>query len=515
MKQPGINSVYFLALLVLLMAFPGLVAAQEPTAEPTGEPTVAVTPTTATTEPTAEPTSTSTPTLTLTPTLTPTTTSACADQFEPNNELGSGEVLVSKQALSKLTLDPEGDIDYFQIWVKAGYDYQVDTATSKGVDTRLRLYNELGDLLAENDDYVSGNPASRIRFHAPGDGWLFVSVDSVVPIAWGCNYYSVSYTDYAPATATPTFTPTPTSTPKPAATGGTSQAEATAIPNKADAYEPNYSFDTAANLGVGQMADLNFYVYPPGSAGVDNDFFSIYVKPGQELLIETTDLAGGVDTNIILYRSDKVTVIDGNDDCKAGELRSCLTWSPDYMGTAYLLVGPVGAAPKGVKDESLNYKLSLTDLSGLPDPTVEPGYGEPMPWPAGEPTEEGTVEPEATPAPPELQVKTFSLAPPTPTPLPALPFTLELTVYYDENNNKAVDLNEGVHGINMQVLDSLTNRLLGQAFTDSQGHATIFISSTHNVRVSVPYLGYSQLVKSPGNDYEIRIAPLQLPNYVQ
>ena len=105
--------------------------------------------------------------------------------------------------------------------------------------------------------------------------------------------------------------------------------------------------------------------------------------------------------------------------------------------------------------------------------------------------------------------------PPTPTPLPAQPFTLELTVYYDENNNKAVDFNEGVTGINMQVLDSLTNRLLGQAFTDSQGHANIFISAAHNVRVSVPYLGYSQLVKPPGNDYEIRIAPLQLPNYVQ
>ena len=193
-----------------------------------------------------------------------------------------------------------------------------------------------------------------------------------------------------------------------------------------------------------------------------------------------------------------------------------MTWSPDYTGMAYLLVGPVGLTPKGTKEESLGYKLSITDLSGLPDPTPVPGYGEPVPWTVGEPTVEGTAESEPTATPqPELQVKTFSLAPPTPTPLPAQPFTLELTVYYDENNNKAVDLNEGVTSINMQVLDSLTNRLLGQAFTDSQGHANIFISAAHNVRVSVPYLGYSQLVKSPGNQYEIRIAPLQLPNYVQ
>ena len=100
------------------------------------------------------------------------------------------------------------------------------------------------------------------------------------------------------------------------------------------------------------------------------------------------------------------------------------------------------------------------------------------------------------------------------TSLDYLSVVVELTIYYDENDNKAPDMNEGVTGVNVRVLDSLTNRLLGQTFTDSQGHAGLSVSAAGEVRLSVPYLGYSQPVKPPGKQFEIRLGALRLPSLI-
>ena len=45
---------------------------------------------------------------------------------------------MANQPLVGLSVAPSGDVDTFQLWVKAGRYYQVDTATVEGVDTRLR-----------------------------------------------------------------------------------------------------------------------------------------------------------------------------------------------------------------------------------------------------------------------------------------------------------------------------------------------------------------------------------------
>jgi hypothetical protein len=87
-------------------------------------------------------------------------------------------------------------------------------------------------------------------------------------------------------------------------------------------------------------------------------------------------------------------------------------------------------------------------------------------------------------------------------------------VYYDENDNRAPDISEGVAGISVRLLDSLTNRLLGQTFTDSQGHASLSVSATGDVRLSVPYLGYTQPVKPPGKQFEIQLGALRLPSLI-
>jgi hypothetical protein len=113
-----------------------------------------------------------------------------------------------------------------------------------------------------------------------------------------------------------------------------------------------------------------------------------------------------------------------------------------------------------------------------------------------------------------VRVRAFSVAQPTPTAIPLQPLTIQVTIYHDANDNQAADIDEGVLGLNVVILDSLTNRLLGQAFTDRQGHARLFVSARDTVRLSVPYLGYNQTVRPPGSEVEIRLPGLPLPSLI-
>jgi hypothetical protein len=214
--------------------------------------------------------------------------------------------------------------------------------------------------------------------------------------------------DVSEPTATPTRTPGPPPT-------------ATAIPGETiyDDYEPNYDLDTAANVGVGQPLELNFNPWPAGSNEVDNDFFRLYVKVGEQLRIETAGLAQGLDTNLILLRADG-QAIAGNDDCKEADRSICLDWAPDYTGVAYL----------------------------------------------------------------------------------------------DENNNKAPDPSEGIAGVSIRLLDGANNSLLGQTFSNNQGYAALTVTAASEVRLSIPYLGYNQGIKPPGEEVTVRLAALRLPSVI-
>ena len=249
-----------------------------------------------------------------------------------------------------------------------------------------------------------------------------------------------------------------------------------------------------------------------------------YVKAGQALRFETTHLAPSLDTNLIVYR-DNLQVIGGNDDCTPSERRSCLDWEADYTGFAFILVGPVGLAPKAVSIEASAYSLAVTDLAtghqttehSHQSPTATLVYGEPLPW--------DNVPPPATPIPVaplptptsrarEIHIRAFSLVPPSPTAAPRQPLEIELTIYHDANDNQAPDIDEGVQGVSVRVLDSLTNRLLGQAFTDSQGYAQLFIAAPDTVRLSVAYLGFNQTIRAPGKPVQIRLPALHLPSLI-
>jgi len=493
MTRPVIKPLLAAVLFLFALGFVSPAGAQGRPAEPTPVP---ISPTG------AAPTATA-----LWPTATPV---ACPDALEPNAQPGSGTLLISGDILDALTLSPLGDTDFFLLYAKAGEFTRLTTHTTDGVDTRLRIYDPAGTLVAENDDYQPSNPAAQINFQAPGDGFFAVAVDSRVPTDWGCRTYSIDANTVPPPTATPTITPpaTATATPYP-----------TAIPavEQPDRFEPNYDPAHAANLGVGQTLILNFNPDPPGSGAVDNDFFRLYAKAGQQLQIETAALAPGLDTNLILYAADGVTPITGNDDCAPGQLASCLTWAPEQNQLVYLLVGPVGALPETVSVGARNYTLSVTDVSALP--ATPPAIGSP----AGRTTWQNVpkVVPSATPTPtvtptptPLIILQPLNLAPPTPTPLPQHSLTVGISVYYDQNNNRAPDIDEGITGISVRVLDRQTNRLITQIFTNEEGYAAVTVTAPGDIRVSVPYLGFNRTIRPPGDAISIRMPPLRLPSLI-
>jgi len=520
------------------------------TSSPVAPSTATATPTTTST---STPTSTPTPTPTVTalwptdtPTATPTWASSpdCGDLYEPNDQPGAGPILVNNEAISSLTLFPLGDRDFFRLWGKGGAYYQIATQTSEGVDTRLRIFDPVGALIAENDDHQPGDPASEIRFQAPGEGWFSVVVDSRVPADWGCRQYQISAVTAAPPTASPTPTQkrsepqrAPTATPRP-----------TDIPAELtpDNYEPNYDFGSAANIGVGQTLSLNFNPFPAGTPGVDNDFFRLYVKVGQELVIETNNLAPGLDTNLILYLENG-EAIAGNDDCQPGDLRSCLEWAPDFTGVAYILAGPAGTIPETVSSGARAYILSVKDVVGSNNAsdgsagdygqasgsdTSSAGSQRPMgtsasthPWkvtplpptstPLPSPTPTSTPLPSPTPtATPVVQVRSIPMGPPTSTPRPPQAIAIELSIYQDQNDNRAQDSDEAVRGVSVRVLDSQSNQLLGYTLTDDYGHASLTVAAPGEVRLSVPFLAYNERVRPPGGDFVIRLTPLRLPSLI-
>lgn len=539
-RRPFVFAVILLMTGWVTLLFAALpVLAQDPT--PTHTPTATFTP-----SPTNTPTPTSTvtpvwPTDTPTPFLVSTPTAPtpdCRDAGEPlNNQPGAGQILVINQVITALTLSPLNDVDFFLLWAKANRIYEITTGSSESVDTRLRAFAPGGNLLAENDDYKTGSVASQVLLNTTSEGWYMISVDSRAPMDWGCRQYNIKAIDIDLPTPTPTSTGAPTVTRRPTGT-------LTPVPEEMmpDSYEPNYDTTTAANIGVGQTLDLNFVAWPVGSPEVDNDFFRLYVKQGDKLLIETTDLAPGLDTNIIVF-TESGEVVAGNDDCQPGERRSCIKWNPNYTGVAYVLTGPVGTIPDLVEVGVRDYKLSVSYFTGdnagssgngagqrgTPVPPrsgsgPEYLYGQPLPWKvtplAPTPTslsaplpttEEGAETGIGTG---EVTVRPLVISSPTPTPRPLQPINLEVTIYYDANNNRAPDMSEGVTGVSVRVLDAATNRLLAQTFTDGQGHASLSLSVPGEVRLSVSYLSYNKPIQPPGGTFAVRLPALRIPSLI-
>jgi hypothetical protein len=342
----------------------------------------------------------------------------------------------------------------------------------EGLDPELVTYNANKAETGRNDDRGAGDPGSALTWLADATGWVYLRVGAVV----GTGEYTLLCTALSP-TATPTARPTGTSQPTP-------------TPN--DPYEPNYNFDTAADIVPGTSVAAFI------DEG-DNDFYRLYIKAGNRYRCEVTPQ--GFDPNLIVYDQSR-NGIGGNDDRSAGELASSFTWHASYAGWAYLLVGPVGGTG--------SYTLLCSVVLPTPTPTWEPYPTQPPSAPQTIPTATNTgmggtgADPGTPGAPAGTPTST-----PTMTPTPPV-FDVTVLVYYDDNNNNAPEPTEGIKEASVILLDPVTNKPVTQVFTDDTGSARVTYVGLAEARVAVPYLGYSKLAKT-GDHIVIHIKPQVLP----
>jgi hypothetical protein len=84
---------------------------------------------------------------------------------------------------------------------------------------------------------------------------------------------------------------------------------------------------------------------------------------------------------------------------------------------------------------------------------------------------------------------------------------INLTVYYDANNNFTPELTEGVEDVTVYFYENNTGELLGVGSTNEAGVIHFGpVLATGPVRISIPYFQFNQITTSNANIF-LRIAP--------
>ena len=220
----------------------------------------------------------------------------------------------------------------------------------------------------------------------------------------------------------------------------------------------------------------------------------------------TSNLAPGVDPNMIVYDENR-NALGGNDDVAPGDYNSAFSHYATYSGWLYLLVGYGNRMPSNIAESS--YTLSCnTSQPGDATPTAQAAVPPTAtPQPGTGPT--STPVPVATPEPaPQLSVRVLATPAPGAVVTPAPRFVpVALLVYYDANDDGQLGAGEGIGGVSAQVYDAATNQLLAQGSTDDRGNLEFTVAAQGPVRVSIPFLGFSQLMAAHGGSIYVRVAP--------
>jgi hypothetical protein len=404
------------------------------------------------------------------------------------------------------------DQDYYWTETQPGLRYRI-ILNDWEHDRRLELYDEDGQYMESTTTAASGR--AELTFAATDEvHYLGVFKSNTASPEGTTVDYDLRIYQIQP---TPTVTPQPTNTPAP----GT----ATPLPTFRtgfDPYEPNYDFDTAKVIAPGVTYNLNFI--PWTGEGPDNDFFKLWVKPGLYFTCETFDLDPGVDTNVIIYNSNR-DQIAGNDDVTLGDYSSRVSFFSTYEGWLYILVGHGERIPLENTDESA-YSLECTksvpgQVTMTPRPgettTPPPSKDYATPRPTATPREPTSPVPTPTPTPEGegSVVLTFRViatpAPLTPTPRPSGFRTFRLIIYYDANADGQFGAGEGVSGFFVRVLDPTAGEELARGYTDEQGQLSFSVPTVETVRMVVPLLGIDRFVDPSTPEVKVRIAPMPLP----
>ena len=436
-----------------------------------------------------------------------------ADDYEPNNNFNEAtETAADAANLCDLTFYPPGDNDYFRWWGKAGITYVVTTSNlDPGLDTVLDVYNPNQSLIANNDDVAPGIFRSEVRFTASSDGYYFARVTNKSPV----DPINKLYCFGIDSTVDPTTTP-------PAG-----------FPTDADVCEFNSTIDTACLIVAGETkSGLNFV--PSLGSSQDTDIFKMWVKPGIFYTCETIIPAGSAaDTNMIFWdnNGNPFNPWLGNDDKGGLDFGSEVSYLANYTGWLFIVVGPVNVPPLDEADLH-EYDLTCTGVESTPTPTASPtssftggtgGTGGTFATATPQPT---VALPTPFPTPTPIDFSQFFTA--TPAPPPVVQFqplptstpsgggtqsaVINVTLYYDTNNNFLPELTEGIVNAAVALYDNGTGELISFGHTSETGMVTFTaVNAVGAVRVVVPFLNYSQVVVGNNADILVRVAPQPLP----
>jgi hypothetical protein len=418
-----------------------------------------------------------------TPSVTPPPT-ADEDAYEPNNNfaeaMAEGPTLpIQVPILLELTFHVEDDADFFRFYAKGGRWYQATTSDLNLVDTLVEIYDRNQTRVARDDD-GAGGLASRASWRAEYDGYYFIVIQNNVDSVGGYNLTVDEISE--PATVTPGPSPTPGATPR----------------ASADDCESNPDFEHACVIPVNESQTFNFI--PAFGGGPDNDFYKVWVKPGLHFRCQTSDLAPGVDPNMIVFSGPSWDqAIGGNDDIAPCDFNSAFNYYATYSGWLYVLIGTGNRTPPDVfnSDYTLLCEKSTTAFSATstPRPTATPDSSGKLPTAVPTATPTTTESPVATPTPgsPALSIRPLTTPMPPPTPAPRF-VPISLLVYYDSNNDGQAGAGEGIAGISAQAYAVATNELLAQGYTDAQGKLPFTVSAQGPVRLTIPFLGFSHMI---------------------
>ncbi len=445
------------------------------------------------------------------PTATPNATpSIFVDAYEPNNSLGTAFTIAAGAAKScNVTLWPTGDEDYFRFVGKAGSTYQVATSDlTPGLDTVMTVYNTNGNVIATNDDAPGlGNRSSLVTFTASQDGFYYARIINRDPSDPSNKTYCIQVTIVANPTPTPSQTPVP----------------------GADVCEYNSTRATACVLEIGEDNGFTGMSFVPTLGSLqDTDYYKVWMRLGTFYTCDTY-VNNYADTNMIFLDANGNDFQPnlGNNDKAPGDYGSKLSIIAPYTGWLYIMIGPI--VPPPYEESNLHqYDIECLATVSTPTPTPSPtsafvappstGGGQPTATPLVVPTFLPTptpidfsfLTPQATATPPVVQIQPL----PTSTPVGGgqQNIAVNVTVYYDSNFNFLPELNEGVQELAVALYDNATGGLLAFGSTNEAGTVSFTsIATAGAVRVSVPFLGYNQVVVGGSATILVRIAPQPLP----
>ena len=438
-----------------------------------------------------------------------------ADIYEPNNTFNEAtETAADAAALCDLTFYPPGDQDYFRWWGKAGITYIVSTFDlDAGLDSVLDVYDGNQNLIASNDDIAPGFFESEVSFTASADGYFYARVTNKTPVDPVNKFYCFE------VFSTVSDTPTPPPIFPEGNDGG---------------CEYNSTINTACLIVVDDpKISMNFA--PTFGSTQDTDIYKLWIKPGIFYTCETTIPPGSAaDTNMIFWdnNGNPFNPWLGNDDKVQGGLDfgSEVSYLSSYTGWLFIVIGPVNVPPLDEAEHHI-YDLTCTAVESTPTstpfPTSVPGTGGTgggfSPTATPQPTQ---AFPTPFPTPTPFDISQFFT--PTPAPPPVVQFqplptstpvggstqsaTINVTLYYDSNNNFLPELTEGIVNANVALYDNGTGQLLSFGQTNETGVARFTaVNATGAVRVVVPFLNYNQVVVSGNAEILVRVAPQPLP----